>query len=73
MKSRWIIFLRKDFFWCEGDFLVIIIMCIIEFVSCWYVYEIIWIICILWVMVWVKWDYSYGLVIKKNIFVGIRF
>lgn len=71
-KSRWIIFSRKDFFWREGDFLATTTTCIIESVSCWYVYEIIRIICIPRVMARAKRDHSYGSVIKKNIFAGIR-
>lgn len=71
-KSRWIIFSRKDFFWREGDFLATTTTCIIESVSCWYVYEIIWIICIPRVMARAKRDHSYGSVIKNNIFAGIR-
>lgn len=70
-KSRWIIFLRKDFFWREGDFLATTTTCIIESVSCWYVYEIIRIICIPRVMARAKRDHSYGSVIKKNIFASI--
>lgn len=71
-KSRWIIFSRKDFFWREGDFLATTTTCIIESVSCWYVYEIIRIICIPRVMARAKRDHSYGSVIKKNIFASIR-
>lgn len=71
-KRRWIIFLRKDFFWREGDFLATTTTCIIESVSCWYVYEIIRIICIPRVMARAKRDHSYGSVIKKNIFASIR-
>lgn len=64
-KSRWIIFSRKDFFWREGDFLATTTTCIIESVSCWYVYEIIRIICIPRVMARAKRDHSYGSVIKR--------
>ena len=71
-KSRWIIFLRKDFFWREGDFLATTTTCIIESVSCWYVYEIIRIICIPRVMARAKRDHSYGSVIKRNIYASIR-
>lgn len=71
-ESRWIIFSRKDFFWREGDFLATTTTCIIESVSCWYVYEIIRIICIPRVMARAKRDHSYGSVIKKNIFASIR-
>ena len=72
-KSRWIIFSRKDFFWREGDFLATTTTCIIESVSCWYVYEIIRIICIPRVIARAKRDHSHGSVIKKNIFASIRY